>query len=47
PWRFQWVFDEELKAPTEAPPSPDYVPDPKDPEHAPLSPDYIPEPEYP
>ncbi|GJR04689.1 hypothetical protein Tco_0527673 [Tanacetum coccineum] len=31
PKRFQWVFDEELEAPEEAPPSPDYVPGPKHP----------------
>ncbi|GJS92565.1 hypothetical protein Tco_0799533 [Tanacetum coccineum] len=29
------------------PPSPDYVPGPKEPEQAPLSPDYVPGPEYP
>ncbi|GJW61224.1 hypothetical protein Tco_0110559 [Tanacetum coccineum] len=41
PWRFQWVFDEELEAPQsprQAPPSLDYVPGP---EHPP-SPDYVP-----
>ncbi|GKD54131.1 hypothetical protein Tco_1287518 [Tanacetum coccineum] len=38
-----WVFDEELEAPEEAPPSPDYVPGPK---HPPL-PVYVSEPEYP
>ncbi|GKF51656.1 hypothetical protein Tco_0148123, partial [Tanacetum coccineum] len=50
PWRFQWVFDDELEAPVEAPqfseqtpPSPDYVPGPK---HPP-SPDYVPGPEHP
>ncbi|GKC13139.1 hypothetical protein Tco_1009921 [Tanacetum coccineum] len=43
PWRFQWVSNEELEAPHEAPPSPDYVPGP---EHPP-SPVYVPEPEYP
>ncbi|GJR43572.1 putative reverse transcriptase domain-containing protein [Tanacetum coccineum] len=50
PWRFQWVCDDELEAPEEAPqpleqapPSPDYVPGP---EHPP-SPDYVPGPEYP
>ncbi|GJV35160.1 reverse transcriptase domain-containing protein [Tanacetum coccineum] len=59
PWRFQWVSDEDPKAPAEAPPSlhyvpgpehpplPNYVPDPEEPEHAPLSQDYVPEPEYP
>ncbi|GJW44261.1 hypothetical protein Tco_0073060 [Tanacetum coccineum] len=31
----------------EHPPSPDYVPSPKEPEQAPLSPNYVPEPEYP
>ncbi|GKB59278.1 hypothetical protein Tco_0915464 [Tanacetum coccineum] len=57
--RFQWVSDEEPKAPAEAPPSPDYVsgpehppsldyvPGPEEPEQAPLSLDYVPEPEYP
>ncbi|GKE70335.1 hypothetical protein Tco_1528407, partial [Tanacetum coccineum] len=29
------------------PPSPDYMPGPKEPEQAPLSPDYVPGPEYP
>ncbi|GKF02209.1 hypothetical protein Tco_0029132, partial [Tanacetum coccineum] len=29
------------------PPSPDYIPDPKEPEQAPLSPDYVPRLEYP
>ncbi|GJX23319.1 hypothetical protein Tco_0227764 [Tanacetum coccineum] len=50
PWRFKWVFDEELEAlveapqlPEQAPPSPDYVPGP---EHPP-SPDYVPGLEYP
>ncbi|GJS57974.1 hypothetical protein Tco_0652758 [Tanacetum coccineum] len=50
PWRFQWVFDDELEAPEEAPqcpgqapPSSDYVPGP---EHPP-SPDYVPGPKYP
>ncbi|GJZ75622.1 hypothetical protein Tco_0640087 [Tanacetum coccineum] len=43
PWRFQWVSDEELEAPAEAPLSPDYVPGPK---HPP-SPDYVPGPEHP
>ncbi|GJS63872.1 putative reverse transcriptase domain-containing protein [Tanacetum coccineum] len=50
PWRFQWVSDDELEAPVEAPqfseqtpPSPDYVPGPK---HPP-SPDYVPGPEHP
>ncbi|GJU01327.1 hypothetical protein Tco_1111665 [Tanacetum coccineum] len=50
PWRFQWVFDDELEAPKEvpqppgqAPPSPDYVPRP---EHPPL-PEYVASPEYP
>ncbi|GKE59196.1 hypothetical protein Tco_1498381 [Tanacetum coccineum] len=50
PWRFQWVSDDELEAPEEAPqpleqapPSPDYVPGP---EHPPL-PDYILGSEYP
>ncbi|GKC44366.1 hypothetical protein Tco_1062088 [Tanacetum coccineum] len=45
PWRFQWVSDDELEAPEEAPqssgqepPSPNYVPGP---EHPP-SPDYVP-----
>ncbi|GJU24363.1 hypothetical protein Tco_1162984 [Tanacetum coccineum] len=37
------VSDEELEAPEEAPPSPDYVPGP---EHPP-SPVYVPKPEYP
>ncbi|GKA32952.1 hypothetical protein Tco_0719319 [Tanacetum coccineum] len=41
--RFQWVSDEELEAPEEAPPSPDRVPGP---EHPPLS-VYVSEPEYP
>nr|GFB04136.1 hypothetical protein [Tanacetum cinerariifolium] len=31
----------------DGPPSPDYVPDPKEPEQAPLSPDYVPGPEEP
>ncbi|GKC62453.1 hypothetical protein Tco_1095051 [Tanacetum coccineum] len=50
PWRFQWVFEDELEAPKEAPqppreapPSPEYVPGP---EHPPL-PDYVASPEYP
>ncbi|GKC82793.1 hypothetical protein Tco_1138510 [Tanacetum coccineum] len=50
PWRFQWVFDDELEVPKEvpqppgqAPPSPDYVPGP---EHPPL-PDYVAGLEYP
>ncbi|GJV46317.1 hypothetical protein Tco_1430853 [Tanacetum coccineum] len=50
PWRFQWVFDDELEAPDaapwslrQAPPSPDYVPGPK---HPPSS-DYMPGPEEP
>nr|GEV83588.1 putative reverse transcriptase domain-containing protein [Tanacetum cinerariifolium] len=30
PWRFQWVFNEEPKAPAEAPPSPDYYLTPSD-----------------
>nr|GFD32517.1 hypothetical protein [Tanacetum cinerariifolium] len=30
----------------QAPPSPDYIPGPKEPEHAPPSPDYVPGPEY-
>ncbi|GKC51275.1 hypothetical protein Tco_1074020 [Tanacetum coccineum] len=59
PWRFQWVFYEEPKAPTEVPtspdymsgpehpPFPDYVPGPEEPEQAPLSPDYVLELEYP
>ncbi|GJW76682.1 hypothetical protein Tco_0138364 [Tanacetum coccineum] len=49
PWRFQWVSDDELEAPEEAPqypeqapPSPDYVPGP---EHPP-SPDYVPSPKH-
>ncbi|GKE81332.1 hypothetical protein Tco_1551332, partial [Tanacetum coccineum] len=41
--RFQWVSDEEPKAPKEAPPSSYYVPGP---EHPP-SPDYVPSPEHP
>ncbi|GKD86942.1 hypothetical protein Tco_1358096 [Tanacetum coccineum] len=36
-----------LQAPEQAPPSPDYVPGPKEPEQAPLSLNYVPEPEYP
>ncbi|GJT77314.1 hypothetical protein Tco_1044039 [Tanacetum coccineum] len=54
PWRFQWVFEDELEAPDavlqslrQAPSSPDYVPGPKEPEQAPISPDYVPELEYP
>nr|GEU60908.1 transposase, mutator type [Tanacetum cinerariifolium] len=43
PWRFQWVSDEELEAPAEAPPSLDYVPRP---EHPP-SLNYMPGPEHP
>ncbi|GKD33135.1 hypothetical protein Tco_1248644 [Tanacetum coccineum] len=48
PWRFQWVFDDELEAldympGPEHPPSPEYVPGP---EH-PHSLDYVPGPEYP
>ncbi|GJW52884.1 hypothetical protein Tco_0096969 [Tanacetum coccineum] len=50
PWRFQWVSDDELEVPEEAPqfpeqapPSHDYVPGP---EHPP-SPDYVPGPEHP
>ncbi|GJW40627.1 putative reverse transcriptase domain-containing protein [Tanacetum coccineum] len=55
PWRFQWVSDDELEAPKEVPPSPDYMPGPKHPpspdympglEH-PSSPNYVPELEYP
>ncbi|GJV29993.1 hypothetical protein Tco_1386441 [Tanacetum coccineum] len=49
PWRFQWVSDDELEAPEEAPqypeqapPSPDYVPGF---EHPP-SPDYMPSPKH-
>ncbi|GJY76472.1 hypothetical protein Tco_0481588 [Tanacetum coccineum] len=57
PWRFQWVSDDEPKAPVEAPsspnyvpgpehtPSPDYVLGPEEPEQAPLSPNYVPEPQ--
>ncbi|GJW16207.1 hypothetical protein Tco_0020340 [Tanacetum coccineum] len=50
-----WVSDDELEAPEEAPPSPDYMPGPKHPssldympglEH-PSSPNYVPELEYP
>ncbi|GJU55560.1 putative ribonuclease H-like domain-containing protein [Tanacetum coccineum] len=46
PWRFQWVSDDEPKAPRspgQAPPSLDYVPGP---EHQP-SPNYVPGPEEP
>ncbi|GKB68111.1 hypothetical protein Tco_0929523 [Tanacetum coccineum] len=58
PWRFQWVSDEEQKAPAEEPPfldyvsgpehlpSPNYVPGLEEPEQAPLSPNYVPKPEY-
>ncbi|GJY15353.1 hypothetical protein Tco_0385775 [Tanacetum coccineum] len=55
PWRFQWVSDDELEAPEEVPPSPDYMPGPMHPpspdympglEH-PSSPNYVPELEYP
>nr|GEU81759.1 hypothetical protein [Tanacetum cinerariifolium] len=56
---FQWVSNEEPKAPTEAPsypdyvsgpehpPSPDYVSGLEEPKQAPLSPDYVLEPENP
>ncbi|GJZ94511.1 hypothetical protein Tco_0666714 [Tanacetum coccineum] len=59
PWRFSVGFDDEPKAPVEAPsspnyvpgpehtPSPDYVLGPEEPEQAPLSPNYVPEPQYP
>ncbi|GKC19141.1 hypothetical protein Tco_1021291 [Tanacetum coccineum] len=44
--RFSNPFDPYVEAALQAPPSPDYVPGPKEPEQAPPSPNYIPGPEH-
>ncbi|GJV73754.1 hypothetical protein Tco_1493749 [Tanacetum coccineum] len=42
-----WMPEEPyVEATLQAPPSPDYVPSPKEPEQAPPSPDYVPDPEH-